>query len=72
MPSTRKLNAKFELTVRENGQHRGQFGARGDILKIATQGVVATVFGEGATVAAAEDQVWVEAQEWLLKRGRAR
>jgi hypothetical protein len=72
MPSTRKLNADYELITRENGHERGAWRARGDIIKIGTQTASATVFGEGRTLVAAEDQVWVEAQEWLLRRGRAR
>jgi hypothetical protein len=70
MTWTRPLNPEFELAVRDNGVRGELHEARGDVIKKGTAAAVATVFGP--SLAAAEDAVWLKAQEWLGKRRRSR
>lgn len=70
--STRKLNAIYDLSTTDIGEQRSLWRVRGDIIKSSNKTVVATIFGEGSSLASAEDNVWVQAQDWVRKRGRAR
>lgn len=67
MPGTRKIDDRYNVTIRPERRRGGGWRAEGDIHVAATgKSVGPTVEGEGRTISVAEERAFAAARTWCL------
>jgi len=61
------LNERFDLRIRSADRVRGQWESCGDIVERHSGKALGRVYGRGSSSAAAEQELQLEAERWLLK-----
>jgi hypothetical protein len=68
MPCTRKIDDRYEVTIRSDPLRRGGWESEGDIYNSETrEDVGVRVRGQGRTMPAAEDRAFGEARRWCFE-----
>ena len=67
VPCTRKIDDRFDVTIRSDRRRSGGWEAEGTIFATATgKPVGPAVSGEGRTLPAAEQRAFAKARSWCL------